>query len=243
MRQTTLVPSASTSIATCTWPGHCLGDTCQSEDDCDNDWVCSEDRCSPCCESSAEEDSSTSSLHSTFASLSTSTATTTAAVSTTSTTSSTATATEEASGSGLDTASSIGIGVGVVVFVILGVVAGFWIWTRRRKGQGPFEAPDTHRPHFDSYGASTLDVNSDQKKLMRGTAELPCPTHPAELSSIELVELDSGSTSQGKHSDNRNNIEGVMDTRKDFVASSEPARSPRYRFEEYSIAQDDRASG
>ena len=29
----------------CTWTGHCLGDPCASENDCDSNWVCTNRKC------------------------------------------------------------------------------------------------------------------------------------------------------------------------------------------------------
>jgi 3D (Asp-Asp-Asp) domain-containing protein len=39
-------PVDTTPVGSCAWIGHCLGDTCASEDDCDNDWVCTGGVCS-----------------------------------------------------------------------------------------------------------------------------------------------------------------------------------------------------
>ena len=36
----------TTTTATCNWIGHCLGDFCQNENDCDNNWVCTDGVCS-----------------------------------------------------------------------------------------------------------------------------------------------------------------------------------------------------
>ena len=41
---------STTSQPACTWLGHCLGDSCKTENDCDNDWICPSNTCSPCCE-------------------------------------------------------------------------------------------------------------------------------------------------------------------------------------------------
>ncbi|KAF1808964.1 hypothetical protein P152DRAFT_452451 [Eremomyces bilateralis CBS 781.70] len=41
--------SVENGVPVCTWPGHCLGDTCSHENDCDHDWICIKDICSSCC--------------------------------------------------------------------------------------------------------------------------------------------------------------------------------------------------
>ena len=41
---------STTSQPACTWIGHCLGDSCKTDNDCDNDWICPGGTCSPCCE-------------------------------------------------------------------------------------------------------------------------------------------------------------------------------------------------
>jgi hypothetical protein len=38
--QPTPDPNVPGTPAACNWLGHCLGDTCAVEEDCDNDWVC-----------------------------------------------------------------------------------------------------------------------------------------------------------------------------------------------------------
>lgn len=40
---------STTSQPACTWLGHCLGDSCKTDNDCDNDWICPSNTCSPCC--------------------------------------------------------------------------------------------------------------------------------------------------------------------------------------------------
>ncbi|OCK77328.1 hypothetical protein K432DRAFT_428090 [Lepidopterella palustris CBS 459.81] len=40
---------STTTTAACTWLGHCLGDSCTTNEDCDNDWVCQSRICIPCC--------------------------------------------------------------------------------------------------------------------------------------------------------------------------------------------------
>ncbi|OCL09799.1 hypothetical protein AOQ84DRAFT_13059 [Glonium stellatum] len=45
-------PNAAISTSSqpaCTWLGHCLGDSCKTENDCDNDWICPSNTCIPCC--------------------------------------------------------------------------------------------------------------------------------------------------------------------------------------------------
>ncbi|KAF2246668.1 hypothetical protein BU26DRAFT_50971 [Trematosphaeria pertusa] len=195
LRQATAAPSASTSFAACTWAGHCLGDSCASNDDCDNDWICVNRVCSPCCE-------------------------------TQSTTTSTSAATSQGkSDKGLDTAAAIGIGVGIVAFLILCVAAGFWIWLRRRKRSAANEAANAHGPGSNPYGTGSFPTDSDRKRLFETTgssrAELPCSSQPAELSTVELVELDASS---------RPHTQKYPVPPPDQVATP---TAPRYRFEEY----------
>ncbi|ORY16608.1 hypothetical protein BCR34DRAFT_96544 [Clohesyomyces aquaticus] len=54
LRQTASAPPSSTSYQACTWFGHCLGATCKTNDDCDNDWICEDSKCSPCCGDSSQ---------------------------------------------------------------------------------------------------------------------------------------------------------------------------------------------
>ncbi|KAK3338565.1 hypothetical protein B0H65DRAFT_553021 [Neurospora tetraspora] len=43
-RKTTAHPT-NTAPPGCVWPGHCLGDPCETENDCDADWICIAGKC------------------------------------------------------------------------------------------------------------------------------------------------------------------------------------------------------
>jgi len=42
---TTKPPAATTSAVTCDWPGHCLGASCSSNNDCSDPWACISGKC------------------------------------------------------------------------------------------------------------------------------------------------------------------------------------------------------
>ncbi|KAK3398869.1 hypothetical protein B0T20DRAFT_219484 [Sordaria brevicollis] len=45
-KTTTARPTTTVVPPGCVWPGHCLGDPCKTENDCDSDWVCLAGKCS-----------------------------------------------------------------------------------------------------------------------------------------------------------------------------------------------------
>ncbi|KAF2177648.1 hypothetical protein K469DRAFT_719571 [Zopfia rhizophila CBS 207.26] len=164
-RQMTTMAPPTTSQQACTWPGHCLGATCNSNDDCDNDWICANKVCSPCCETSSP---------------------------TTSTAASASASAALKPHQGLTTGSTIGIGVSIVGFLAVVTGIAFWIWRmRRRKTQNDlWEAPTNEHANIELDASSAF--TEDRKQLVgnESCAELASMTKPGELSSVELVELE-----------------------------------------------------
>lgn len=161
--------------------GHCLGSPCSSWDDCDNDWVCKEGICSPCCLTGFGQSSRP-----------------TASVSTTSSaTASSNTATSTSSGNtppaeGLSTGVAVGISVAVVFVVGVFVVFGIWMFfKRRRRDQPTWTPPSGGQPapyHSTQAVGGSLD---DHKRLVGGApVELAVPNRPVESSAVELAELE-----------------------------------------------------
>ncbi|KAF2112171.1 hypothetical protein BDV96DRAFT_171139 [Lophiotrema nucula] len=237
-RQSTAAPS-STTFAPCTWPGHCLGAACASNDDCDNDWICVNKTCSPCCDDSAEtgtssvtstRPSSKASGTQTISTFKESTATST--VTSTSTTQS-ATATN-GDHKGLTTGSAVGIGVGIVGLMAILVGVGFWLWHRRRTKPRAWEMSADAQPRNTSSRASDKRhlVDTSSRNVSRG--ELDASVKPTELSSVELVELEGDSA--------RKRQQEFSSSRKSLIQIPEQAvpggRSPQYRFEEYEVSRD-----
>ncbi|KAF2681022.1 hypothetical protein K458DRAFT_392256 [Lentithecium fluviatile CBS 122367] len=209
-------PTASTTYTACTWPGHCLGASCHSNDDCDNDWICSNLICSPCCET-----------------LNTSSATV----------SPTPSQSESASGGGLKTTTAIGIGVGAAAVVIICMAVGFWICHKRRKRRKLVEAPDTQRIESELEGIDHFATDGEHKRLFATTtAELPCPTVPTELHSVELVELEGSVIPERELEDGGDSAPDSSDAEGDhFLPRPEQVatlRSRQARFEEYTISPD-----
>ncbi|KAF1988672.1 hypothetical protein K402DRAFT_402843 [Aulographum hederae CBS 113979] len=146
-RSSTRTSSSSTSETTCTWPGHCLGDSCVTSDDCDHLWVCSNRACAvECTEDCASLTSSArpSSTRAPSASPTPSTPTTrtsaprsspSLASSTTGATTGaeTAAAAPAESHSGIPTGTAIGVGIAIPLAVILLALLAFFFWRRNRR--------------------------------------------------------------------------------------------------------------
>ena len=121
--QTTIISLPRSSYKACTWAGHCLGDPCNYNDDCDQDWICVSHVCSPCCGGP----SSISSI-----------AVTTTIASTSAITASSITANGSHT---LNTVSAIGVGIAIVAFLSLGIGIGVWVWCIRRRKRTGVQAP------------------------------------------------------------------------------------------------------
>lgn len=186
-------PTASTTFAACTWSGHCLGASCASNDDCDNDWICANKICSPCCET-----------HSTSAQVTTQTVTASApgtpssathpsafpsSVVPSPTTSPPAT-TSGSSNGGLSTVAIIGIGVGGGLFALLLVGVGLWLCRGKKRTSILVEAPDSNR-RVELDGADQYGDGERKRPFATGAAELTSDTSPTELQAVELAELDA----------------------------------------------------
>jgi hypothetical protein len=179
-----------------TWLGHCLGASCKTFDDCDNDWICVNNVCSVCCETGSTSDKATN------------TQTTTTAI--TSTGASTSPHKE------LSTGSAVGIGLGIVAFLAAFLGVAFWIWRgRRRRQELPVDSTSTDRPP---------PLAGDSKHLLDNAsrAEMPDSTVPAELSSVELVELEAPE-------DQRSKDTHVLPV----TVPAEATSRQRYHFQEY----------
>ncbi|KAF2277841.1 uncharacterized protein EI97DRAFT_441131 [Westerdykella ornata] len=167
--RTTTASISTTTYQPCTWRGHCLGAACFTNEDCDNDWVCRNKVCSPCCESDVASPSSTSVSP---------------------------TATLPATGDHLNqlgTAGAVGIGIGIVALVSATIGIACWLWRRRRRKPSIRSAPS-----LTSTTPSSLQrprsASDDRKRLIgrrsHGELELDAPQKPGELESIELLELE-----------------------------------------------------
>lgn len=179
---TTSRPKSTATQAVCTWEGHCLGDTCSSENDCDNDWVCANSTCRTCCNTDAEPTFvSTQSLPSTTADPTT---TPTPSPNSSIGTSPTASATAQAASNGLSTGAAAGVGVGSAAAFVICLVGGVLFFKRRRKAK----QNNTHE--LETVPAMYRD-DDDRKELYRhqATQELPTRHPPAELSAVEFAEL------------------------------------------------------
>ncbi|KAF2729418.1 hypothetical protein EJ04DRAFT_556129 [Polyplosphaeria fusca] len=227
-RQAVSEPLPTTTFAPCTWEGHCLGASCGTNDDCDNDWICVSELCSPCCEVA---------VPSSLVSATTSKSLPTHPTHTTPSLAPAASATSE-SHKGLTTASAIGIGVGIVGALAIAVVVALWVWYTRRKSRRTQVSPSESRPTLGPSPYSSSSLPSDRKLLVDTPShhgirsELECPAKPMELSSVELVELE-GDTS-------RKEVGRDADVKSIPIRAPEQAASqpwPRYRFEECSVAE------
>ncbi|KAF1966620.1 hypothetical protein BU23DRAFT_573849 [Bimuria novae-zelandiae CBS 107.79] len=186
-RQTRTTSRPSSTLQVCTWKGHCLGDTCSNENDCDNDWVCTNQTCRTCCATEAETTFRSTQTPPPNTDLTTTSSSPTLTSATPSPSSSalisaTASATIQPSSGGLSTGAKagIGVGVGVAALLIICLVGGCWIFRRRRKtGNEPYELASVPAAYQDN----------DRKDLYRHHQELPTRHPPAELSAVELAEL------------------------------------------------------
>ncbi|KAF2812951.1 uncharacterized protein BDZ99DRAFT_460279 [Mytilinidion resinicola] len=183
----TATPSATQ--AACTWLGHCLGDPCVTENDCDNDWVCSNKICVPCCLTGAPT--------------STDTTIPTTAIATSSTTSSTSTSVPQR---GLTKANIITIGVAGPVGVAVIAMAIYLIWRARRKRKGRQHAWNNPA---NTFGKAELDTTNPgaatsatkyphELVVEEPPIEMPESTSPRDPDAIELVELEGDVSYQGK---------------------------------------------
>ncbi|KAF2798407.1 hypothetical protein K505DRAFT_106686 [Melanomma pulvis-pyrius CBS 109.77] len=224
--QTTASSIPTTSYSACTWLGHCLGASCTTNDDCDQDWICVSKVCSPCCDDSGGPSSSVS-----VNPLPTATTTTTTTV----------------KPHRLDTSAAIGIGVAIVVFVILGAGLGFWTWRIRRGAQRHvWEAPGNNEqsgPQADTTDSGTFADDQNRLVGIVSREELPCPIKPAEIASVELMELEGDSSY--KTANVVQNLQRMPSPSKSIQKEAPPIalvtpeqavphqRSPTFRFEEY----------
>lgn len=223
-RTTSSIPT--TSYSACTWLGHCLGASCTTNDDCDQDWICASKVCSPCCDDSSGLSSSV------FVNpLPTATATT-------------------SKPRRLDTSAAIGIGVAIVVFVILGAGLGFWTWRIRRGVQRHvWEAPannERFRSQADTMGSGTFADDRNRLVGIVSREELPCPIKPAEIASVELMELEGDCGHQTANDIQK--LRRVPSSSKSVQKAAPPIalatpeqavprqRSPKLRFEEYGVS-------
>ncbi|KAF2259797.1 hypothetical protein CC78DRAFT_585562 [Lojkania enalia] len=212
----------TTTYAACTWEGHCLGAACSVNDECDNDWICVNKVCSPCCDDSAETGITSTALS----------ATTAPAPSTTTTD----------RPFKLTTGSAIGIGGGIVGAIALLVGIGFWVWHRRRRrlGTGLWDTSASNQPTLPRVDIAE-SFASDQKLLASGGSrgdsrgELEAPINPTELYSVELVELDGEGVR--KEQSYSTDIRQKPITAPEQVVARQ--RSPQYQFEEYGMSQED----
>lgn len=204
LQQTTMaLTSATTSVQACTWSGHCLGAPCTSFDDCDNDWICVSNVCSPCC---ATGDNSP----------------------TPSATPGPTTSTSATSSHKLSTGAAVGIGVGIVV--LLAIVAGItaWLWHVRRRPKSE-DAPSPTEPQ--TYPSDPLPED-DRKHLLtfKHRSELSAPSKPVEPDSVELVELegDQGKSPPDPNNDNRKHPIAISEqtTRSPQFRNTEYSLSP-----------------
>ncbi|KAK7186962.1 hypothetical protein DPSP01_009342 [Paraphaeosphaeria sporulosa] len=185
-RQTrTASRTSSATEAVCTWEGHCLGDTCSNENDCDNDWVCANTTCQTCCISKSEP-----TFFSTFSASDLTTITSPSSITTSATTPTSSSATSaptNTSSGGLNTGAAVGIGIGGAALLIICIVGGWWFFMRRKNANQAYELGAVAPPSYDD----------DRKELYQATAqaqELPTRHPPVELHAIELAELEDSNT-------------------------------------------------
>ncbi|KAF9731132.1 hypothetical protein PMIN01_11091 [Paraphaeosphaeria minitans] len=191
-RQTrTASRTSSATEAVCTWEGHCLGDTCSNENDCDRDWVCANNTCQTCCVSEIEP-----TFFSTFsASDLTTTASSSSLISSSATTPTSPSDTSippQASPGGLGTGAAVGIGIGGAVLLIICIIGGWWFFMRRKKGNQAYE--------LGAVTSSSYNDN-DRKELYQATSqaqELPTRHPPVELHATALAELQGSDTGRPK---------------------------------------------
>jgi len=157
----TSAPSPSSQA--CTWLGHCLGATCTTNDDCDNDWICQNSVCSLCCGTQ-------------FATPSPSTS-----------------AASASSGKGLSTGSAIAIGVSIPVLLTILVILGFLLGRRRRRSAARSLPRRQSTFKTAGNRSESAGPTADDRRLLEkshSAIELSCSAARSELSSTELVELE-----------------------------------------------------
>lgn len=216
-RQTASASIPTTSYQACTWLGHCLGATCASYDDCDNDWICANKVCSPCCETQDSLDTTA------FPTPTREITNDTAGGSTT-------------SSKGLSTGAAIGIGIAIaaVLIAMAGGIA-FWIWRARRKRNAAIITPTDRSVELQS---DAQDISTgDQKQIITSEprAELPAQVKPTELSSNQLFELEG---------DAGDELNGHNETyQSTMMSSASVSPSHQRRFEEYTLSPDASTEG
>lgn len=205
----TVAASPPSSQLPCAWKGHCLGASCNTNDDCDNDWICTNRICSPCCEVTTPSSTSTSLNSSTSTSL---------------------------PPQGIKPGLAIGIGVSIPLFIgIICALVFLILRGRRRKAYGPAQGIFLEKRANDSPGRRDA-IAEDQRPIMPAQAhfraELASPSQATEIWSTELAELE-GDFHSGRQSVGSMSKSAIRDAL-DLV---EPRRSARgYRFEEYVVS-------
>jgi len=167
-----------------------LGDPCSSWDDCDNDWICLNKKCSPCCQTLAT---------------STGTATgTTILVSAETTTATTAPVRNDHDR--ISTGAAVGIGLGATALFAVLVAIGLWLCWSHRKKRHPQEVPGpSHFPDPILYRPPSHEAEADSSRhLLEKHAhrvELHAASRPSELhnDAVELYELDASMTTTRQH--------------------------------------------
>lgn len=167
-RNATASISTATSKTTstqpaCTWPGHCLGAACLSNNDCDHDWICTNNICSECCFTP---------------SIGTSTFPTVSPAAT------------ETPKKELTTGSLVGIVAGAIVLVLL-IIVGIicWCWRRHKSSTTYTQRPTSQESQLKPL---TFPDGLQQFYIAEaiGEAPLPGPQDPVELECREFVELE-----------------------------------------------------
>ncbi|KAF1998666.1 hypothetical protein P154DRAFT_577774 [Amniculicola lignicola CBS 123094] len=242
---------ATTTFMACSWEGHCLGDVCATNDDCDNDWICVNKVCSPCCNTSLAftppiSTRSTPSIRTRSAtSLAPSRATespqhssgTTAlglGASVTATT--TAAAAASKSQGRLKPGYAVAIGVAIVVLVALMVGLALWVWyMKRRKRASIRKTPPIGKPRLNMSSTFAEDRSQLFSNVPRG--ELSNYTKPTELPSAELVELE-GYVQRDKEMEKNDKALPSPPPPLPSIPPHTVPPHPRYRFEQYEVSPD-----
>lgn len=190
----TSISPSPTAQTKCEWRGHCLGDPCETYNDCDNDWICTSGKCTVCEENCGGGFSAglptmsvnTTALSTTFStstyisSIINSTATdATGSGSMTSLPTASATAMATAQSSTLRTGTSVGISIAVVA-------VGLWYRRVRKRRRDKLDSDTSNQ---SPNGTSGLAQEATHAELD--------PLEPAknELEAERGVELISGEKS------------------------------------------------
>ncbi|KAF2450757.1 hypothetical protein P171DRAFT_427073 [Karstenula rhodostoma CBS 690.94] len=176
--------TSSATEAVCTWEGHCLGDSCSNENDCDRDWVCANKTCRTCCVTESEPTFFSTFSASDLTSTTSSSSITSFSATASPTSSATSAPTQESSG-GLSTGAAVGIGIGGAALLITCIVGVWWFFIRRKKGTQAYEL------------AAPSSYKDDRKELYQATGqvqELPTRHPPVELHATEIAELQGSDT-------------------------------------------------